>query len=504
MSKIMENHIVKLLFVLLFVYLVWQHYYVFLYFDDYGHASLSYGHVVKGMSGTDLTLNHLLEWTSWYYNEWGGRVLYYFLFLIPLLSQSITLFMLIQAVIVFFIFVYMYKLIREFQQEFHPVFIIGSLISLYGLISIEIMRESAYWASASICYIWSILPLIMGIYYFIKVTKEEHHPRKREIMGISILFFLAASGFEQSAAAAFVFIASTMGLWIVKRKSLQLPITVPAFVFSLTGVLIQYLAPGNKERIEAMHEDFSKLSLLGKVRQGIPNVVNLIFDIRVTIFIVILCLLCFAIVILKKESAKRIPYTFVIYPLALPAFFLVKGFFNFGMEREWQLLLLVIIFLYFVYFMWEKEEFMVLTITVAASIFCLVLSPVLQLRSLAFYLILLFIPISIVFNSLIISLKGYGRHIILAIFLVILAFSINNYKNIWVGYKKNHEYAMYNHQLLKSYSTGEKGKIILYKYPHEYTREHMPYDPTTPFISKWMIEYYALPEDTEFEWVDPK
>jgi hypothetical protein len=504
MVKQFEGVILKFIFAALFIFLVLQHHYVYMYFDDYGHASLSYGHVVKGVQGTNFTFKNLVEWISWYYFTWGGRVFYYFLFLLPLLSKSVSLFMFIQSIIFFFIFVYLFKIIQSFNKQFNPILTILSLIGLYGLISIDLLKESAYWASASVCYIWSLLPLLMGIYYYMQATRKEKL-KTWEVIFIPLLFFFAACSFEQSGAATLVFVTVYIFYLFIFRKKLHLLLSIPTILFSLFGVLIQYLSPGNEKRIMKTNPNFDSLSVFEKIRSGIPHVVNFIFDPRIFIFILILCVLSISIVFILFKNKKSSFYIFMI-PNVLPVFFIIKYYFNFGIHTKFEFLLLLIIFFYFFLYMFQKPEFVALIFSVATSIFCLVLSPTLQIRSLVFFLILLFTLIVIVLNSIFVSLERNARYVLISILIVIAVFSFNNYKHIYLGYKENYTYAQIDHKKLLSLY-GHKditGPIKLYKYPFDLYREHMPYDPPTPYIKVWILQYYDLPKGTQIQWVDSK
>lgn len=501
MKKNVESLLIKVIFSILLIFLILQHHYVFMYFDDYGHASLSYGHVVSNVNGTNFNIKQLFEWSSSYYHEWGGRVIYYTLFLLPLLSKSISLFMFVQSIIFFFIFVYIYKIIQNFNPNFNPILTILSLITLYGLIPIEILKESAYWASASVCYTWSLLPLSMGIYYLMEATKEDSLPTPRQVIYIPILFFFASCSFEQSGAASLIYVI--FYFLLLKRKKVFLKLSIPTFLLSLIGVLIQYLAPGNNNRMNIMHPDFKTLPFIDKVKAGIPNVVNFTFYPKISFFILILCLLCISVIIIVLSHHNRYKYLITI-PIVVPVFYLVKSYNNFEISTSLKFLLLIIIFFYMLLAIYPKKNFIPILLTVAASIFCLILSPVLQQRSLIFFLILLFIPIVITLNRFFIFINNNNKLLLLAILSVFFAFSLNNYKNIFLGYKANYSYALENHKKLSSFSGKENPskKVKLYKYPYDFYREHMPYDPETPYIQTWMKEFYDLPEDTEFKWVN--
>ncbi|WP_318509321.1 DUF6056 family protein [Bacillus sp. T3] len=502
MKRHFQSMSTKIIFALFLLFLILQHQYIYLYFDDYGHASLSYGKVIPNVNGTNFNFEQFIAWISWYYMEWGGRVVYYFLFLIPLLSKSISLFMFIQSIILFFIFFYMYKIIQIFSEKFCPLITIISLITLFGLISIDLLKESVYWASASVCYIWSLLPLLMGIYYFINASRnKESNINKWESILISGLFFFAASSFEQSGAAALVFVISYTLFSLIKGKKVSLKLVIPSFFFSLLGVSIQYLSPGNYQRMKLMHADFLELSFLDKLRSGVPSIVNYIFDPRISIFIVILSILSIAsIVFYCKHSGKRFCYLLC----AMPILYLINIYFGFEMDISFKYLLFAILSISLLLFLSEIDEVVPLFITIYSSIFCLVLSPVLQLRSLVFFLILLFIPIVIVLNNIFMLISNKNRVLFLIVMIAFMTISFNNYKNNFIGYKVNYEYAMENHRLLTSANrTGNIDKIQLYRYPMDLYREPMPYDESTAYSKYWLTQYYDLPETIEIEWVQP-
>ena len=54
--KVIKRHIPAIIFILYLMFIYFQHQFVFMYFDDYGYASLSYGAIV-GNGGTNYNLN---------------------------------------------------------------------------------------------------------------------------------------------------------------------------------------------------------------------------------------------------------------------------------------------------------------------------------------------------------------------------------------------------------------------------------------------------------------
>ena len=68
--KIKNYKAVWLLFAVYLIGLLALHKQVFLYSDDYGYASLSYGHYM-GTNGLRYGLSDILKYLKWHYMNWG-------------------------------------------------------------------------------------------------------------------------------------------------------------------------------------------------------------------------------------------------------------------------------------------------------------------------------------------------------------------------------------------------------------------------------------------------
>ncbi len=55
----------------------WQHHYVYMYFDDYGYASLSYI-AFDNPLGMAYGISEIFHFLQEHYLHWGGRVVYFF------------------------------------------------------------------------------------------------------------------------------------------------------------------------------------------------------------------------------------------------------------------------------------------------------------------------------------------------------------------------------------------------------------------------------------------
>ena len=96
-NYIKKNKFTISIFVIIFLLFYFISDVITMYFDDYGNASLSYGYLVENVPGTNYTITQLLEWAKFIYNNWGGRIFYAIVFIIPLLKHGIKAYMFIQS-----------------------------------------------------------------------------------------------------------------------------------------------------------------------------------------------------------------------------------------------------------------------------------------------------------------------------------------------------------------------------------------------------------------------
>ena len=163
-----------------------------MYFDDFGNASLSYSYVTPNVEGTNYSFSQLLEWASQIYNNWGGRIFYAIFFIIPLLKNGISAYMFVQSIVVTFIIYFMYKIIKLMcRSEKNNVLIPITLTALYLCINIEFLRLGTFWASASVLYVWPMLPFFAFIYYYLKELNNIDNSGKIKILKDIFLMFLA-------------------------------------------------------------------------------------------------------------------------------------------------------------------------------------------------------------------------------------------------------------------------------------------------------------------------
>ncbi|WP_317913309.1 DUF6056 family protein [Carnobacterium maltaromaticum] len=497
-----NKKIIYSIFFMFLIYLIAQHSFIYMYFDDFGHASLSYGGSIEGVKGHSFTISQLFEWGEWYYFKWGGRIVYYLLFLLPLLAINIHLFMFIQSLIIFGIVIYMYKICLYFTKKDSSVVSIVSLIILYGLIPIDIMKDTVYWASASVCYIWSFLPLLMTIYYLMIFCDRNYKIRLRNYISILFLSFFAASSFEQSAAAMLIFLIAYPIYCLYNKIPIKVKLSLLAILSAGIGAAIQIFAPGNKIRVEVTDSNFASLSFVEKMFRGIPNVLNLLFYQQTLIFLILLLILV-TLGYTRFIKFNQISWLVIIFNSVLIAF-LSKIYIQ-GNEFSLKIKLIIALWLMVIlvaYFVINKQEVIIpYLIMLVASIGCLVLSPAILNRSIVYFVFILFVIISVLLENLFQTQANELKQFLIVGIIITGLFSASNTITIFNGYYVNSEINRKNNKILEN-AVYDSNEVNVYKLPERSYSNVVPYEESHDysFIEEWMREYYNLGPNTKFNW----
>ena len=113
--------------------------------------------------------------------------------------------------------------------------------------------------------------------------------------------------------------------YFIRYKKIDIPMLL-CFVFSLIGLVVMLISPGNAVRM-ALESDFSRLSFLSKVMYNIPNLITYTF-IKNSFFLLIVL---FIMVTLCHKNVKRRYLKFLIYVLFIicPIFTIVSNLFSY-------------------------------------------------------------------------------------------------------------------------------------------------------------------------------
>lgn len=444
--------------IIIFIVIAIGHSFVGMYHDDYGYASLSYGYVVEGVQGVNFQIKDLLHYLSWHYNYWGGRIICFFIEIL-LLKLGIRVFMIFQSLVITLILYYIYKIVNYcFKDKTNPI-ILFLLLGLYMLFPLRIVNNGFYWSSASILYVWPLLPSIMGMYYFIlsnnKLTMNQAIGKKYFII-IPLTFFFACFSQEQIGFATIVFVLSYIILYQRINITKYLELNLLAVIPSIIGYALLMFAPGNFTRLES--SGYENTTLIIKIIERLKIIRSMIFHDSNIIYFVLLsiALLYLLLSVFKHKNIKEL------------------------ITSEKSIILISVIF------------------SSVASQLMMVMSPSLPERMQIIMWMLTFIIISIFFNSILD--KKIAR------FFIIIIFSLGliNYSYITIGYYENYSIIKDNDQKLKSFSNNiglaVDDEITLTKLPNSKFGGSMPYEKGTEYITSWIKQYYNISDEVNFNW----
>ncbi|MDD2965958.1 MAG: DUF6056 family protein [Desulfovibrionaceae bacterium] len=235
------------LFCLILLFTVLQNWWIGFYEDDYAYGALCYAREAKH---TALSLGSLLDYLVWHYQHWGGRVLYFF-FEISAMQLGMKGFMLVQSLVyagAIFCGLHTLRLLLGGTKRYDALLLIGLLACLL-LFRKALYVGGLYWASASVAYVWPLLPLFAGIVLCYQAALQGQNFTLPRTALLILCFFAAGFSQEQIGLAALVFLpAFALCLPRVALRGLWWPLGCAMGAAAL-GYGILFCAPGNFARL---------------------------------------------------------------------------------------------------------------------------------------------------------------------------------------------------------------------------------------------------------------
>lgn len=150
-------------------------------------------------------------------------------------------------------------------EEFRIALVVSCL--LFASISLDIARQSIYWATGALNYLYPILLLLL-LFYLVKRGEEKW------ICGaaVPVLAFFCAFSTEQCSAGAIAVVDYAFILRIKAKKKPDAAMYFAAVSVAL-GAALLFLAPGNSVRM-TYYPDFCAKSLTERIADNIPAVAN--------------------------------------------------------------------------------------------------------------------------------------------------------------------------------------------------------------------------------------
>ena len=486
---------------ILFALLIWiQHSYVFMYFDDYGYASLSYGWT-ENSHGMDFSLKDILSYLKWHYMNWGGRILYFFFEIVVFKIGGLKLMQQVQALIIILIGCVAGKIVSQITGADKSQCMALSL-GLYGTFNLLTVNDAVYWYSASVIYVWPLLPLFGAIYYFLR---WERNTKIAKVFSL-FLFFSAAFSQEQIAVLTVIFVILYSILRYFETKHISKH-SIAILISVLSGATLTILAPGNFVRASEQDRyiDFYSKSLLRRAIENVGKICNVNFGGYNFIFVIILTAFVGSLLAIyfKNNKIAIVSILFIAYFL-LEYFIEVPLYFDIALRCVWFLFLSVALTIYY----YQNNNILMSSLLYAGicSQGMMIVSPTVPVRC---HIMMEFV-LHIILIETIIRLWNISRNRIIGLSIaLLLSYSLCNMVGIILGYQTNYQINEMNHLKLVeaslAYEEGhESEEVVLYKLRNDLFANKMPYYEDYRYIEYWMKNYYELPQTTTFHWLDVK
>ena len=527
-------------FAAFYVFLLMQFGNVFIYYDDYGYLSLSYGTNIH-VAGSEYSFSELLAFMKGHYFNSNGRLLYMFLYcFVHMLGgiRGVQVFMATAVLAVVMLLFFIVKQMlegrlgaaenRSCREEDEVYGTLGPvalaalaafLCLLYGTLGIMVQRMGTYWYAASFIYVVPAITFLVFALYFYRTVflPKGEKPGVLRMCLCAVLGFLAAWSQEQwfVTTVSFVIICLGTKLWRDRRLELYEILT---FLACAAGGLIIIFSPAVSSRMNsAGNAEFAALSFLGKLGKNIPLLMNLFFsgeNIRYLMFFFPMMIFMGCMTAAKDRKLLPLHLGFSAVSAAVFAGILLKQKFHVFAPGAYSaltanLLLLYIAFCFaavILFYRAEKQPFGSIVFAAAVlSVGSAVIVPEVPLRIFYPFLYLSWLLFAYMYGRIL--LTEVNRIPVSAVCtLAFLAMvSIPNLKSIYTGYRINYQVLMYDDAVFRESAEAIRQgadieTIEVYELPDLLCKNEVVYDENFSFMIAWMRQYYDLPEYVEFEY----
>lgn len=512
-------------FGLFYAFLLLQFSKVFIYYDDYGYLSLSYGNTVPNVAGSEFSFSQLVSFMQEHYYKSNGRLLYMFLF--PFIYMfgglaGVQVFMATSVILLLLLIFYLVK--RAYGcKGLRAAALAAFICLLYGTIGIMIQRLGTYWYAASFIYVVpGIVFLLFAAGYFSTARQETREGRLWQKVCCAVTAFLAAFSQEEWLVATIGFILLVWGYRCVQKRKFRL-FDGSVMVSALAGSSFILTSPAVRMRMD-QNDSFSNLPFLEKVVTNTRNLITLFFsgDNERFLWILLPFLLLMSVYLYWKKRGFQLIHTVHIGATVLLLLYLFlklkMQYFNPGFYPD---IMVIILLLYLALSLWQVIQFYMtsppvmnsgeevgdsrvffcfLFVSAVLTMGCLVVVPELPQRVLLPFIFLSFILIGSVFVRVFAEPGLWAGSLAALAFLCLL--SVPNLKNIYTGYRFNYLVHEYNDREIRRnvdlIKQGQKvEEIHLFRLLDPLCSCEMVYDENFSYMIYWMDEFYDLPSEVD-------
>ena len=494
-----------------FAFLLIQYSKVFIYYDDFGYLSLSYGNgvMMPDVHGSEFNLKQLAEFMRQHYLYVNGRILYAALFPLLYMVGGLTLVRFLMSASVNMALILTYRIVMKYTtlKGWKPFILAVYICLLYGTIEIFVQRHSTYWFAASFLYVVPVTTFLALATSYYGTIEEIVSVNKKAIC--LILAYLASFSQEQWLVASISYIVMIIIFKIYKHYRIS-SFDFGMLVAAVAGALPILTSPAVKSRM-ANHPDYIENSFIEKILSSIVEIINVFFTSfnRIYILLLLSMLMLFATHMLLNSKRNWVfNFIYLIFSIGT----LIYQLSRWNVFKIPSSLMAWVLFTYMVitaiqlirWYYNENQVFLgMVFIASTLTLACLVVVPEFPSRVLIPFIFLSFISLGFIFSKvLLLRKKTIGVSLILGLLSV---GSIYNMSSIYNGYKINYGILVYNdgiiRNLLSQIHSGHNIPVIyLYRNPEPRCSGEMVYEEEFSFMIRFIQEYYELPSNVELRY----
>lgn len=505
-----RRNIVAFIFLLFFMYLITQYSTVFLYHDDYAHASLSYGFSEPDVAGTKFTFGQLVHYVSQYAQMKDPHV--FFMFLDALLHRfGLGITRVVAALLVLAFFIFIYKLAKPEKGYSNPGLMAVICLLTFGLCSVSMYRDTFYWFVALFSYIGGFSIFLFALYLRQKWTSLSIS----KYVALFILFFISSFGQENLFCTVFTYCILSL-LWKVLSHKKSLTEDLVCLSGSIIAIILPLLL-FSSNRYASLAEEGSLARIGVRYQELFDYLFAADYNLLFFFFMATVALAC------SYFLYKRGKHIFSIITVAITGFFILFSFITLSgpldfLSRLDTALGLLIMTLYVILFLvicsmclWEDKKILSLFWGGVVSFAPCLLAPYIVARMSVFFQFILGIVFLRLISELYREINKYRPKKKLLVFSLTAAFVMITLLNLTMeyhGYAANYPVSSHNDAELKiAHERIAGGEIVDYivLYKHNlgsiYTGDQSWWD-SHRYIETFMKEYYDLPADIEFRYMN--
>ena len=475
-----------------FCFLILQYRKVFLYYDDYGYMSMSYG-----WTPADWVFgNRLLFIFRYMYHSYfqvNGRLYTNFLLILSANLGGLSFMRLVMPVGILLTYYLGYRLITAGDFKGEKWLVSLFLMISYGAIPLSVANSGLYWFAAAYGYVIPIFNflLLVSIYRSKKYTVLKY-----------ILVFVLCISSEQAVVMTGSWIVCNLiyDYWKEHKFNQADGLLLADAVFS---TLILVGSPASRSRMTGSN-DYTR-GFVERTIDYIKRTIFQMFSLDVTIQLLILFTLVLLCVLLFQKTKKKCALAGIGYvALACAGYWMrTQGRISdtpFGILWGGVYLLL---FVYgFWYFMIRDHRMAFVLVSMYSAVGIMFLMPEAPMR---IYIPFLFL-LTMVCGYLYVQVAGKMERLL--VFSALVLFSLNavgNAKMIYQGYCENAKILTINHSKLleaaDQIAAGVEVKAVdLYRVKDSQYSGQQPYSNGLSYMLFWYDNYYNLPYKTQYNY----